>query len=86
MQPDESLSVIEGKNNEYQLTAPPQMYLNELLLLIKIGYVRGVAKKIDEIESLDTKYAIFVSAMRKLAQQFQLAAMKKFVEEINDHA
>jgi CheY-like chemotaxis protein len=86
MQPDETVSIIEAKNNESQLMAPPQMYLDELLLLIKTGYVRGVAKKIDEIESLDTKYAIFVSTMRKLTQQFQLAAMKKFVEEINNHA
>jgi len=53
--------------------------------LIKMGYVRGVSRKIDEIESLDTKYGLFVSTMRKLAQQFQLAAMKKFVERVYVH-
>ncbi|MEZ0317901.1 MAG: hybrid sensor histidine kinase/response regulator, partial [Methylophilaceae bacterium] len=67
------------------LLAPPQQYLDELLALIKVGYVRGVSKKIDEIEALDTKYALFVSTMRKLAQQFQLAAMKQFVEGFAVH-
>lgn len=68
-----------------QLIAPPQIHLDELLSLIKIGYVRGIAKKIDEIDSLGGEYEIFVSMMRKLAQQFQLAAMKTFLEEINTH-
>lgn len=67
------------------LVAPPKIYLDELLALMKIGYVRGISKKIDEIESLDVKYKVFAIAMRKFAQQFQLAAMKKFVEEINTY-
>jgi len=70
---------------ETPLIAPPQVCLDELLALIKMGYVRGVSRKIDEIESLDTKYGLFVSTMRKLAQQFQLAAMKKFVERVYVH-
>jgi len=71
--------------SEPELIASPQQHLDELLSLIKIGYVRGVSKKIDEIESLDEKYGVFVSTMRKLAQQFQLAAMKKFVEDLKTH-
>jgi signal transduction histidine kinase/CheY-like chemotaxis protein len=70
---------------ETPLIAPPQVCLDELLALIKMGYVRGVSRKIDEIESLDSKYGLFVSTMRKLAQQFQLAAMKKFVERVYVH-
>ena len=65
------------------LVGPPKVYLDELLSLIKMGYVRGISKKIDEIEGLDAEYKVFAIAMRKFAQQFQLAAMKRFVEEIN---
>lgn len=85
MKPDEVKIATEETNQTFQLIAPPQRYLDELLSLINIGYVRGVAKKIDEIESLDEKYVIFATTMRKLAQQFQLAAMKKFVEELKIH-
>jgi CheY-like chemotaxis protein len=85
LQPVNALSSTDDTVDESQLIAPPQMHLDELLSLIKIGYVRGVAKKIDDIELMDSKYGIFVSTMRKLAQQFQLAAMKKFIEEINIH-
>lgn len=71
---------------EEPLIAPPQSDLDDLLSLIKVGYVRGVSKKIDEIEALDLRYGLFVSTMRKLAQQFQLAAMKKFVESCTQDA
>ncbi len=65
------------------IIGPPKIYLDELLSLIKMGYVRGISKKIDEIESLDAQYKVFAMTMRKFTQQFQLAAMKRFVEEIN---
>jgi signal transduction histidine kinase/CheY-like chemotaxis protein len=85
MRPEDVLIPSEEASYTSQLIAPPPSHLDELLSLINIGYVRGVAKKIDEIESLDEVYAVFVNTMRKLAQQFQLAAMKKFVEELNIH-
>lgn len=69
-------------DSDHGLIAPPQQYLAELLSLIKIGYVRGVAKKLDEIEALDARYSIFINAMRKLAQEFQLVAMKNYVEAL----
>lgn len=68
--------------SEHLLIPPPQQYIDELLSMIQIGYVRGISKKIDEIEALDLKYAVFVSKIRKFAHQFQLAAMKKFVENL----
>ncbi len=75
--PTEALRLIP------KLVTPPRIYLDELLGLIKMGYVRGILKKIDEIESLNIEYKVFTIAMRQFTQQFQLAAMKKFVEEIN---
>jgi len=84
-QPEVAIANDGDAAEELSLQPPPQPYLEELLALIKVGYVRGVSKKIDEIELLDTKYALFVSTMRKLAQQFQLAAMKQFVEGFTVH-
>ena len=82
---ENQLLPVEEPNSTPVLVAPPKIYLDELLALMKIGYVRGISKKIDEIESLDVEYKVFAIAMRKFAQQFQLAAMKKFVEEINTY-
>jgi signal transduction histidine kinase/CheY-like chemotaxis protein len=82
-EPENQLNNVETAEDHILMIAPPKPYLEALLSLIKIGYVRGVAKKVDEIEALDAKYVLFVITMRKLAQQFQLAAMKKFIEELN---
>lgn len=77
-----SIPLESGFGNEV-LTVPDPQYLKELLALIKIGYVRGVLNKLDEIESLGAQYKIFVSMMRKLAQQFQLAAMTQYIEKLS---
>ncbi|MCB5189512.1 response regulator [Methylobacillus arboreus] len=62
---------------------PPKMQRDELMALIKVGYVRGITRKLDEIGQ-DTRYETFVAAMRKLSQQFELEAMQKMLEEVND--
>jgi signal transduction histidine kinase/FixJ family two-component response regulator len=79
-----SVSEVASQASDLPFSIASQ-HLAELLALIKIGYVRGVSKKIDEIELLDPNYEPFVSTMRKLAQQFQLTAMKKFVEDMKSH-
>ncbi|SNR69642.1 Signal transduction histidine kinase [Methylobacillus rhizosphaerae] len=56
---------------------------DELMALIKMGYVRGISRKLDEIGT-DSQYATFIAAMRKLSQQFELEAMQKMLEEVND--
>jgi len=78
----EPLLLQESPLQANDLVLPPEKYIQELLALIKVGYVRGISKKLDEIAALDEGYPIFVDVMRKLAKQFQLEAMKKFVEEL----
>jgi len=65
------------------LMLPPAEHVEELLKLIKVGYIRGISKKLDVISTLDDGYPLFVDVMRKFAQQFQLEAMKKFIEELD---
>ena len=76
---------LEAPSLASELVMPPKIYLDELLALIKMGYVRGISKKIDEIEGLNDEYKVFAIAMRQFAQQFQLAAMQRFVEEFSSH-
>lgn len=77
--------LLPATTPEADLVLPPAHYIDELLALIKVGYVRGISKKLDEIAALEEGYPIFVDVMRKLAKQFQLEAMKKFVEELGSN-
>jgi signal transduction histidine kinase/CheY-like chemotaxis protein len=79
--PEQMPRAIDSRADK--LVVPARHYLEELQALIKIGYVRGVLNKLDEIEALDERYKVFIGTMRKLAQQFQLAAMKQFIEELS---
>ncbi|MCB5187144.1 response regulator [Methylobacillus caricis] len=66
-----------------KLVLPEQAQLDELMALVKVGYVRGISRKLDEIGH-DQRYELFVAAMKKLSRQFELDAMKKMLEEVND--
>jgi signal transduction histidine kinase/CheY-like chemotaxis protein/purine-cytosine permease-like protein len=84
-QPENNAIPDEQNTETDPLVVPDQQYIKELLALIKTGYMRGVVNKLDEIEALGAQYKTFVSAMRKLSQQFQMAAMKQFIEELTIH-
>ena len=55
--------------------------LNEL---IELGYMRGIRKKLDEIEYHSAAHAEFVRVMRMLAGQFQFDAMKEILRKHTD--
>ncbi|WP_046114639.1 ATP-binding protein [Aquincola tertiaricarbonis] len=60
---------------------PPRAQLEELDKLVNLGYVRGIVRKLDEIEAAHAGSARFVARMRALAQGFQLDAMHTAVRE-----
>jgi hypothetical protein len=60
---------------------PPAPYLQELRELTKLGYVRGILKKLDEIALVDEQYGLFVTNMRHLAERFQLDVMTQYLNE-----
>lgn len=62
------------------LRFPPPAQLEALRELVKIGYVRGIMEKLDEIAALDPQYAHFTLTVRNFAAQFQLDAMANFFE------
>jgi CheY-like chemotaxis protein len=55
------------------LPAPPQ--LRALQELVNIGYVRGIVKRLDQIEIESPQSAAFVARMRVMARGFQLDEM-----------
>ncbi|MYN41178.1 response regulator [Duganella sp. FT109W] len=66
------------------LVFPPAAVMTSLRELIRIGYVRGIQNKLDEIGALDPRYQHFTQTMRNFAARFQLDAMADFVRENNN--
>ena len=63
------------------MVMPPVAQMAALEELIRIGYVRGIQSKLDEIDALDAQYSRFTNAMRDFAKRFQLDAMADFVRK-----
>ncbi|TFW20471.1 hybrid sensor histidine kinase/response regulator [Duganella callida] len=66
------------------LVFPPPDVMTALRALIRVGYMRGIKHKLDEIGALDPRYQPFTHAMQNLAARFQLDAMAEFVREKNN--
>ncbi|MYM22550.1 response regulator [Duganella sp. FT135W] len=64
-----------------ELVFPPEDIMTALRELIRVGYVRGIQKKLDEIAP---QYPQFADTMRNFAARFQLDAMADFVKETNE--
>jgi signal transduction histidine kinase/CheY-like chemotaxis protein/purine-cytosine permease-like protein len=60
---------------------PPRGQLEALGELVNLGYVRGIVKKLDEIEAGDAATAAFVARLRALAQGFELDALQGVLRE-----
>lgn len=65
---------------------PPAAQLHALRELVGLGYVRGIVRKLDEIEAADAASARFVARLRALAREFQLDAMNRLLAQALDDA
>jgi CheY-like chemotaxis protein len=63
------------------LDYPSGAILRELAELVAIGYVRGILKKIEEIEAAGQLHAEFVQLVRGFVGQFQLDALSRLIKE-----
>jgi signal transduction histidine kinase/CheY-like chemotaxis protein len=63
---------------------PPQRYLDELRALGRIGYIRGIRRKLEEIEGEEPDHGEFVTQMRTLVDNFDvdryMAALRALTE------
>ncbi|WP_332851618.1 hybrid sensor histidine kinase/response regulator [Duganella sp. S19_KUP01_CR8] len=80
-QPAISIEVAAAAPELAQLVLPPAAQLAALNELIRIGYVRGIQNKLDEISALDARYLHFTQTMRNFAARFQLDAMADFLRK-----
>jgi signal transduction histidine kinase/CheY-like chemotaxis protein len=59
---------------------PPRQHLDELHRLGRIGYVRGIEAKLDEVAAAEPDSAAFVARMRDLVQRFDLKQYMRVLE------
>jgi len=70
------------------LVLPPDEHLSALAELVRIGYVRGIKARLDEIDALavaDQRYRAFTDTLRGQAARFQLDLMADFIRKSKDH-
>jgi signal transduction histidine kinase/DNA-binding NarL/FixJ family response regulator len=63
----------------------PAQHLDDLHQLGKIGYVRGIEAKLDELEAADPAHLTFVSDMRALVRNFELKRYMATLEAMRGH-
>ncbi len=78
-QPQELTSA--GLHEYADLAFPPADVLSELDELVSLGYIRGILKKIGEIEAEGPGHSEFAQAARKFAGEFQLEALSRLIRE-----
>ncbi len=66
---------------EQHIIYPPLGMLRQLDELVTLGYVRGILKKIDEVEAQDQRYAAFVQKVRTMVGHFELEALSRLIKE-----
>lgn len=67
------------------LVYPPVEFVYALNDLVSMGYVRGILKKLDEIEALDVRYKPFAEQLRPLARQFQFDVIESILQNADSH-
>jgi signal transduction histidine kinase/CheY-like chemotaxis protein/purine-cytosine permease-like protein len=67
-------------NVAQRMPAPPADLLQELLDVVRIGYVKGLLENIERIERLDERYAPFAQLLRRLAREFRLTEITEVVQ------
>jgi len=60
---------------------PEAQHVMDLLMLVKQGHIKGIHQKLDAILLLSQRYQGFVEHVRQHATQFNLAAIKRYLEE-----
>jgi CheY-like chemotaxis protein len=63
-----------------QLLAPSKQELASLLAMVKIGYIKGIHRQLDQLVERDQKLIAFAEQVRELSNQFQLNEMKHYIE------
>ena len=63
------------------LQPPPAAALKSLEELVRLGYLRGIQKKLDAIDAAHPESAAFVARLRALATGFQLDTLQHMIQQ-----
>lgn len=75
----------EPHDSPGETPAPPMQHVEELIELGKIGYIRGIESKLDQINTDYPESAPFVSQIRSLVEQFDLEQYMKTLNTLYRH-
>jgi signal transduction histidine kinase/ActR/RegA family two-component response regulator len=76
-----ALSEVALADHQLKVALPPLTELEILQKHISNGYIKGIQSQLTQIENLGEKYLPFINQMRQFANNFQVDAMKQFIEE-----
>ena len=65
------------------LVWPPSRTLETLCKHVQNGYMKGIQTQLNEIEQLDENYLPLIKKMRHYANNFEIDAIKRMIEESN---
>ncbi|QLH70416.1 ATP-binding protein [Rhodopseudomonas palustris] len=71
--------------NATEIQNPPMQHVEELIELGKIGYIRGIESKLDQIHTDYPETWAFVSQMRTMVEQFDLDTYMKTLNTLYRH-
>ncbi len=71
----------EQSHDAHNMMFPPTQHLRALIEVVRIGYVKGLLEKLEQIERLDKRYAPFATPLRRLANEFRLNEITELVNE-----
>ncbi|MBI5259116.1 MAG: response regulator [Burkholderiales bacterium] len=70
-----AVPAVAGMASQDALRAPPVGALRELEELVRLGYVRGILKKLDAIAKAHPESAAYAERLRLMARRFELDAI-----------
>ena len=70
-----------GQKKYAGLEYPSAEVLRRLDEMVSLGYIRGILKKIDEIEAQGQRHAEFTQVVRRFVGQFQLEALSHLIQK-----
>ncbi|HYN55108.1 MAG TPA: ATP-binding protein [Methylotenera sp.] len=84
-EPEKAFALVAATGQarvQSMVTLPDKLEI--LLKHINNGYIKGIQSQLNDIELLDGDFVPFISQMRLYADNFEIDAMKKFIEELHN--
>jgi signal transduction histidine kinase/FixJ family two-component response regulator/purine-cytosine permease-like protein len=75
-------ALTDSPENPAPMVRPARQHLDDLIQLGRIGYVRGIEAKLNEITEAEPDKAEFTAYLRDLVRRFELARYMRYLETL----